>query len=277
MRHHLIVAAIFSGTVVPTAAHDQGNESTPKSDGVSVRNQDEPTGKSSSTAKPDKSASEVVTQVNAPEGWNLVFHDEFNGSSLNRTKWNAGDPWGKARNTELQAYVEQAVEVRGGSLRIVAKKEQAQYDKKLRDYTSGMVTTYKKFSQEYGRFEVRCRVPNGKGLWPAFWLLPEKGWPPEIDILEILGHETNTIYFTHHWKGSKGKLLKDSGTWKGKIDFAKDMHVIAVEWTPKYISWEVDGIERFRSVKSIPRGRMFMAKTSSESTLRNTRNAQIRI
>jgi hypothetical protein len=109
--------------------------------------------------------------------WKLVFRDEFDGKGIDTSKWNLRDPWGRERNRELQAYVEDAFEVQDGILRIKAEKRTANYGGKQRAFTSGMMTTYQKFSQQYGRFEIRCRMPKGKGLWPAFWLLPEPlGW-----------------------------------------------------------------------------------------------------
>jgi beta-glucanase (GH16 family) len=192
-------------------------------------------------------------------GWKLVFQDEFEGASIDTTKWNVRDPWGKERNQELQAYVTDAFEMKNGTLRIRAERRRAFYDGKEREFTAGMMTTYGKFSQQYGRFEIRCRVPKGKGLWPACWLLPEPlGWPPEIDILEVLGHDTKTIYFTHHWEEGSGKYKSDGGKWQGPEDFGSEFHVIAAEWTPSDIRWEVDGQQRFRSTRSIPRKPMYL-------------------
>src|SRR4029450_6042357 len=101
-----------------------------------------------------------------------------------------------------QAYVSDACQVRDGVLRISAEKRRAFYAGIEREFTSGLMTTFEKFSQRYGWFEVRCRVPRGRGFWPTFWLLPEPlGWPPEIDIFEVKGQEPTRIYLTHHWLG----------------------------------------------------------------------------
>ncbi len=186
-------------------------------------------------------------------GWKLVFNDEFNGDRLDPSKWNPADPWGTGRNNELQAYVPDAFEVKNGILTIKAEKRQADYAGKKRNYTSGMMTTYKKFSTKYGWFEIRCRVPRGKGMWPAFWLLPEPlGWPPEIDVLEILGHETTRGYFTHHWRASDGKHRSDGGQTAGS-DFAGGFHVFQTEWKEDSITWYVDGRQVFTSKKSVPK------------------------
>ena len=191
-------------------------------------------------------------------GWKLTFDDEFDGVGLDVKKWNPNDPWGRERNNELQAYVTNAFEVKGGVLRIVAEKQASFYDGKPREYTSGMMSTYGKFSQEYGRFEIRCRVPKGKGMWPAFWLLPEPlGWPPEIDVLEIIGHEPNKVYMTHHFRDDDDKHGSHGGSWSGP-DFSAGFHEFAVEWSPQSVVWFVDGQERFRSEKSIPHGRMYL-------------------
>jgi beta-glucanase (GH16 family) len=191
-------------------------------------------------------------------GWKLTFQDEFNGSSLDPQKWNPNDPWGRERNQELQAYVKDAFVVTNGLLHIQAEKREAFYARKQRSYTSGMMTTYGKFSQQYGRFEIRCRVPKGKGMWPAFWLLPDPlGWPPEIDVLEILGHEPDKLYMTHHFRGTQGKRASSGGSWKGP-DFSAEFHEFAVEWSPENIVWFVDGTERFRSNKTIPQTKMYV-------------------
>lgn len=201
-----------------------------------------------------------ATMASLPErpGWKLTFDDEFNGHSLDTNKWTPADPWGYERNQELQAYVPDAFEVTNGVLRIKAEKRQAVYAQKPREFTSGMMSTHKKFSQEYGRFEIRCRVPKGKGTWPAFWLLPEpKRWPPEIDVLEILGHQPDKVHMTLHYRDADGKHKSHGGSWTGP-DFSADFHEFAVEWSPTNIIWFVDGKERFRSRDSTPHGKMFM-------------------
>jgi len=191
-------------------------------------------------------------------GWKLTFDDEFDGKRLDLKKWNPNDPAGWERNHELQAYVTNAFEVSGGFLRIKAEKRQAFYSEKWRSITSGMMTTLGKFSQEYGRFEIRCRVPKGKGMWPAFWLLPDpRGWPPEIDVLEILGHEPDKVYTTHHYRDAQGKHQSHGGSWSGP-DFSAGFHEFAVEWSPQRIVWFVDGVERFRSEDAVPKGKMYV-------------------
>ena len=190
-------------------------------------------------------------------GWKLTFDDEFNGHTLDLAKWTPADPWGNERNQELQAYVKDAFDVRDGFLHVNAEKRQAFYADKHREYTSGMMSTHGKFAQKYGRFEIRARVPKGKGMWPAFWLLPEPlDWPPEIDVLEILGHEPNKVYMTHHF-GEPRHHHSSGGSYVGP-DFSADFHQFAVEWSSNSIVWFVDDVERFRSEKNIPQTKMYM-------------------
>jgi beta-glucanase (GH16 family) len=191
-------------------------------------------------------------------GWKLTFDDEFDGTALDLSKWTPADPWGRERNRELQAYVTNAFAVKDGLLHVRAEKQPAFYSGKDRAYTSGMMTTLGKFSQEYGRFEIRCRVPKGKGMWPAFWLLPDpRRWPPEIDVLEILGHQPDKVYMTHHFRNAQGRHGSHGGSWVGP-DFSAGFHDFAVEWSPARIVWYVDGVERFHSDDSVPKGKMYM-------------------
>ena len=189
-------------------------------------------------------------------GWELTFHDEFNGNRLDTTKWIDSYPDGVRThsNNEQQYYAPDGYDVRGGFLHLRAEKRSMGG----MPYTSGIVTTYGKFAQAYGWFEIRARFPKGKGFWPAFWLLPaDKRWPPEIDVLEILGHETNKVYMTNHWQDAQGRHLSNGGAWVGP-DFSAGFHTFAVDWQPDVIVWYVDGVERFRSSKGIPSMPMYV-------------------
>lgn len=107
-------------------------------------------------------------------------------------------------------------------------------------YNSGVITTYKSFSQLYGYFEMRARLPAGPGLWPAFWLLPSNlSWPPELDIVEMLGKDPGTLYFSTHTKVSG----HDSGhTIPVKVgDVSTSFHTYGVDWEPDTITWYFDG------------------------------------
>lgn len=103
-------------------------------------------------------------------------------------------------------------------------------------YTSGLITTQPSFSQTYGYFEMRARLPAGKGVWPAFWLLPmDLSWPPEIDVMESVG-DPSKVYVTYHSNAAKLEGVE--------LRVAPDaFHVYAVSWTAKDVIWFIDGKE----------------------------------
>jgi beta-glucanase (GH16 family) len=189
-------------------------------------------------------------------GYTLTFDDEFNGAALDRSKWidSYPDDVRTHSNNEQQYYAPDGYEVGHGLLRLKAERRRM----KGMPYTSGIVTTYGKFSQKYGWFEIRARFPKGKGMWPAFWLLPDdKSWPPEIDILEILGHEPNKVYLTNHYKLEDGRHEGKGDSYTGP-DFSAGYHTFAVEWKPDEILWYVDGIVRYRTREHVPSVPMYV-------------------
>jgi beta-glucanase (GH16 family) len=106
------------------------------------------------------------------------------------------------------------------------------------DYVSGAINSYP-FSQTYGYFELRGRVPAGQGLWPAFWLMPvDMSWPPELDVMEVLGQRPTRIFTTVHSR------RLDKGTWIGTgtdmADLSLDDHLFGVDWGPERIRFYVD-------------------------------------
>jgi hypothetical protein len=111
-----------------------------------------------------------------------------------------------------------------------------------RRYTSGLITSKYSFSQLYGVFEIRARLPKGRGYWPAFWLLPtDSSWPPEIDVLEVLGDETTKLYASAHSK-AEGEHTA-AGIEAPVPDLSSNFHRYTVEWQKDYIIWYLDGVE----------------------------------
>jgi beta-glucanase (GH16 family) len=204
---------------------------------------------------------DAMAKSSPPGSMKLVFEDEFNGEALDEEKWTPRDPWERGRNNELQAYAPEAFSLKDGILHVTAERKSAEYAGAEREYISGMMNSKGKFYQRYGRFEIRCRAPRGKGLWPAFWLLPDgekKGLYAEIDVLEILGDRPRVAYFTHHWKDEAGERGKEGGHFAGP-DFTRAFHTYAMDWTPEAIVWSVNGVERARSSSFVPQDRpMFM-------------------
>jgi beta-glucanase (GH16 family) len=192
------------------------------------------------------------TNTPAPVGgaWRLTFVDDFDGAAIDRSKWLTTLPWGSRtnpHNREQQTYLDENVIVQNGLLRLRADRREATPGF---PYISGVVTSWGKFEQRYGRFEMRARMPAGRGFWPAFWLLHSPGagqfpWPPEIDIMEFIGSDPWTTHLTNHYSDGGGVHRQQGRSYTGP-DFSAGFHVFAVEWEPGLIVWTVDGVERHR-------------------------------
>lgn len=174
-------------------------------------------------------------------GWDLVWHDEFDGKSIDGSKWTVRD-YGDVRNNELQYYTPEEVYIENGNLVIRSQKRRFK-DKR---YTSGRLETRDKFYIQYGYFEIRAKLPETKGIWAAHWMMPQdRVWPPEIDITECLGQEPDRVYFAYHY-GDPAAPLEKSTSYKNKTPFANAFHTFALEWTEDSLTWYVDGKQRFQ-------------------------------
>jgi beta-glucanase (GH16 family) len=193
--------------------------------------------------------------------WTMVWSDEFsgpNGSPIDRTKWIAetgGKGWG---NHELEYYTDHSENASLQDGNLVIRALQEKYigpDGVERNYTSARLKTFGKFSQTYGRFEARIKIPDGQGIWPAFWMLGDDidrvGWPAcgEIDIMENIGKEPAIIHGSIHGPGYIGTTGLEapytlsgplSGPLSGQRRFADDFHIFAIEWDPESVSFYVD-------------------------------------
>lgn len=106
-------------------------------------------------------------------------------------------------------------------------------------HRSGMIMSQSLFNQQYGYFEIKAQLPNGRGLWPAFWLLPTGGgWPPEIDVMEMLGHAPGTYYVALHAR--PGGQVLDDVTAVAAPDLSAGFHVFGVSWRPDKIRFYLD-------------------------------------
>lgn len=182
----------------------------------------------------------------------LLWSDEFNGTSLDETNWvhQLGDGcsegvcgWG---NNELQVYQTENTQVSDGYLTITARREQ-------QTYTSSRIRSINLQSFQYGLFEARIQIPQAsQGVWPAFWMLGDNfedvGWPlcGEIDIMENIGREPQTVHGTiHYGLAFPQNQFSGNSYCSPGIDFAEDFHIFAVEKTPNKIRWLVDGVVYF--------------------------------
>ena len=195
-------------------------------------------------------------------GWNLVWNDEFNGTSVDLSKWEYevnGDGGG---NYELQYYTANRSNssLDSGYLAIRALKENYQG----KQYTSARMRTRNKGDWKYGRMDIRAKMPYGRGLWPAIWMLPTDttygGWPVsgEIDIMECLGHDPWTIYGTIHFGQSVAGHQQLGGKYTlASESFAGGFHVFAIEWDSTSIKWLVDGLQYYSVTKGSPFDKRF--------------------
>jgi beta-glucanase (GH16 family) len=122
-----------------------------------------------------------------------------------------------------------------------------------------MIVSHGSFAQRYGYFELRAKPPRGKGLWPAFWLLPKRtgAWPPELDVMEQIGSQPHTVLMAQHYRDPAGVPGKHSRTWTGP-DFTAGFHTFGMSWSPEAVVWYIDGVERFRSHLDIPAEEMYL-------------------
>ncbi len=200
--------------------------------------------------------------------WKLVWSDEFNGpngSAVDSSKWSfdiGGKGWG---NNELETYTSRSANahVENSSLVIKAIRETfTGADNITRNYTSARLLTKYKFSQAYGRFEARIKIPFGQGIWPAFWMLGDNistvHWPNcgEIDIMENIGREPSMVHGTFHGPGYSGVSgIGSAYRLAGGKKFSDDFHNFAVEWEPNVMRFYVDGnLYQTRTPADLPAG-----------------------
>lgn len=189
--------------------------------------------------------------VEAGQGWELVWSDEFDGEALDPSNWTyelGGWGWG---NGEAQFYTDRPENARVENGLLVIEARQEKYEDKY--YTSARLVTQGLQEFQYGRIEARMKVPPGAGLWPAFWMLGsdfsrnpddpfDSNWPQagEVDIMEYLGREPDLVMGTVHGPGYSGAggLTK----WN-RQDFpiADEFHTYAIEWKEDEITWFFDG------------------------------------
>jgi beta-glucanase (GH16 family) len=215
----------------------------------------------------------ATTTLGERPGWTLSFQDEFSGpygTAVDESKWRfdqGGNGWG---NEELQYYTNTRHNaMTDGSGRLVirarAEPETAPYICAFGQkcaYTSARLNTKEKFTQAYGRFEARVRIPAGQGLWPAFWLLgdtiAEQGWPStgEIDVMETIGREPTLAHGTIHGPGySGGNAIGAPVSLPDGAAFAAGFHTFAIEWQPNQIRWLLDDLEyQVRTPSDLPAG-----------------------
>jgi len=210
-----------------------------------------------------------------PLSLHRTFHDDFDEHPLSKGKWAShyagGAAWPEARywggdgsdfkrktsyNGEQQIYVDpryggrattplglDPFKIHDGVLSIIASRTPPDLKSLLFDneYVSGILTTQSSFSQKYGYFEMRSKIPVGTGVWPAFWMLAnDGGWPPEIDVMEGRGQQPGDLVMTTHWRIPATGFVKSCGFDFLVPDASTDFHDYGVLWARDRIVYFID-------------------------------------
>lgn len=180
----------------------------------------------------------------------LLFADEFDGTTLDRSKWRVIGPdfW---VNNEQQAYVDRpdVLAVRDGSLVLTPRHAPGvdTHAERKADFIAGRIESKGKFDFTYGRAEARIRMPDAVGVWPAFWLLGNGPWPTtgEIDIMEYVGEKDWTAV-AMHGPGYSGETPFVDRFYFPPGEDATGWHVYAAEWTKDKVEFYLDGRLTYR-------------------------------
>lgn len=193
--------------------------------------------------------------IPTPDGYELVWQEEFDGNEVNQDRWTF-ENWKKGRvNHELQYYVsdgelggQRTATVKDGTLSIIAQKYEGNEKFKDEDIKGEVISARMNTNDtwQYGYMEARIKLPKGKGTWPAFWMMPTDrtgGWPKcgEIDIMEEVGYDPDVIVTTIHTKSYNHTIGTQKTATKHVENAEGGWHVYALEWTPDYLQFYVDG------------------------------------
>lgn len=198
------------------------------------------------TEKPDTTSDASNDSIKAPiAGYKLVWHDEFNESSLSSSDWYY-ERWDAGRvNNELQRYVkdDEVATLKNGVLTLHLIKDS-------QGYKSARLYAHKGSGWRYGYIEARMRLPRGKGTWPAFWMMPvsfNNDWPAsgEIDIMEHVGFDQNVIHSTIHCTKYNNTGTPTETATKRVSDVSGQYHTYGMEWTSEYLRFYIDGASFF--------------------------------
>lgn len=215
-------------------------------------------------------ASNTVAMPAGKPGYELTFQDEFEGHTLNRDLWNFGRFPSSSRNLSEREIAEfYPYEMKDGVLRLRVEKRRDKtfttsdtyIAKAMANYTAPAIATWDKFEQEYGWFEIRCRMPKTVGIWTGFWCIPSKGKPgmAEIDIFESLTRYLDKIYFNVHFQWDPKPYLSFGKQNIRVPGVSEDFHTYALNWEPEKLTLFVDGVQAYEHTgKDVPFGPLYM-------------------
>lgn len=198
--------------------------------------------------------------------YDMVFSDEFRGSTIDETKWNTALTWGADLTlfNQLQYYVDpqnspdfgyNPFDLDGEVLTITAIEtpEELRAAANEQPWLSGVLTTADKFDFTYGYAESRIQLHGGRGIWPAFWMLsPDfEGLKPEIFIMEYDGSKPNSLFHNYIYRDVDGNLQSPGQREITSSEFSSGYHKVGVVWKPGMLAFYIDGIFRYRITSEI--------------------------
>jgi hypothetical protein len=192
--------------------------------------------------------------------WEITFADEFTSPELDKSKWTPYYFWGRTQNNNLQYHADDDIIIENGICHLRAQKRTmygTNCDKRIpactTQYSAGCISSWGKFAQKYGYFEIRAKMPVGNGLWPNFWFMDDRNsperptgiWPPEIDAAEYNGERPNDMLFCLHWGENWRKRYYTGKTITNPQGFSNDFHTFGFEWNDTSMTWYVDNQQEF--------------------------------
>lgn len=187
-------------------------------------------------------------------GYRLVWHDEFDEQQLADSNWNyeiGGNGWG---NQELEYYTSRPQNVFLSDGKLIIEARQESYGNNA--YTSARITTQGKHEFQYGRIDIRAKLPVAQGLWPALWMLgsniKQVGWPQcgEIDIMELIGKNPREVVGSLHWKKADGNVATFNNKYDlSQGDFSQAFHVFSLLWSADSLQILVDDIPYVKAAR----------------------------
>lgn len=203
----------------------------------------------------------------------ILLDEDFDGNTLDASIWNTCHWWQEdgctiGSNEELEWYLPEQATVSDGVLQLTAEPRAiSASDGKDYSFASGMVTTgppahekAPKLAFTYGKVEARIRIPTGQGLWPAIWLLPaNEESRPEIDILEVLGHDAGRLRMRLHPKDREADSVGKKYVLPDGYTLAGGWHTIGVDWSPGKLVYFLDGRQVWQLVdEQVPDEPMYL-------------------
>ena len=200
-----------------------------------------------STAPPSTAPTPTPTLPSPISGTNyqLVWSDEFNGTSIDASKWNEVGPWGQpVSSTGNFSYLTSNVSEANGVATLTAQKSGS-------NWTGGILSTDTTKMFQYGFAEVRAKLPKGQGFWPAIWLYGGSS-ADELDMMESLGGDASTVYQTYHFPGGQHQDHPSSSDW------TNDYHLFQMKWEPGRVTYYIDNVQMGSWTASVPARPMYL-------------------